>query len=202
MKYKFGKYERSQIIKNFKVEPDNNKITVNYLSDDSYILPYTFDNKVKIEADVEKQAIERSKYHPSPNVSLSEYLHNENTKYAFLAVLDIFNSIMLQTSRNLKGNTPGEVIANVLTGSMALFFVYNIYTIKHNFDQIKDIEKYDTYFEIKNVLFDECQLGNPNITEKERELTTNNIDDYTLDEVKCLKRKLDRSNSFLGYDHN
>ncbi len=48
MKYKFGKYERSQIIKNFEVEPDNNKITVNYLSGDSYILSYTFENKVKI----------------------------------------------------------------------------------------------------------------------------------------------------------
>ena len=173
-------------------------IKVNYLSGDSYTLSYTFDNKVKIEDKVEKQAIERSKYHPSPNASLSEYLHNENTKYAFLAASDVVFSMLLQSGND----TPYKAIANVLTGSMALFFIYNIYTIKHNFDQIKDIEKYDTYFEIKNVLFDECQLGNPNITEKERKLTTNNIDDYTLDEVKCLKKKIDRSNSFLGYDHN
>ena len=198
MKYKFGKYERSQIIKNFEVEPDNNKITVNYLSGDSYILPYTFDNKVKIEADVEKQAVERSKYNPLPNVSLTEYLHDENTKYAFLAASDVVFSMLLQSG----SDTPYKAIANVLTGTMVACFIYNLHAIKKNWNQIKDIEKYDIYLKMKNILFDECQLGNPNITEKERKLTTNNIDDYTLDEVKCLKKKIDRSNSFLEYDHN
>ena len=204
MKYTFGEYDESKIIKNFELsEKDGKKlITINFLSGNSYTLPGTFDNVCRIENKVKRQALERSKYHPYPDVSLTEYLQNENNKYALLALMDVFSLTMMATyGSNIKANTMSEIIGKIIAGALAAFIIYDLNKIKNNYKEQKEVEKYDMFLAIEKVLFTESQLGNINLTERERKLNINNIDDYSLKEVKCLKKKLDISDIFAEYYH-
>ena len=203
MKYKFGDYEKNRIIKNFELSEKDGKrlITINFLDGNSYTLPNTFDNACKIEDKLKKQALERSTYQPYPGVSLTQYLQNENSKYALFALFDMFSlTMMAYYSSNIKASTMSEIIGKIIAGALAAFILYDLNKIKNNYKEQKEIEKYDIFLAKEKVLFTESQLGNINLTERERKLNINNIYDYSLKEVKCLKKKLDISDTFASYD--
>lgn len=203
MKYKFGDYGKNRIIKNFELSEKDGKrlITINFLDGNSYTLPNTFDNACKIEDKLKKQALERSTYQPYPDVSLTQYLQNENSKYALFALFDMFSlTMMAYYSSNIKASTMSEIIGKIIAGALAAFIIYDLNKIKNNYKEQKEIEKYDIFLAKEKALFTESQLGNINLTERERKLNINNIDDYSLKEVKCLKKKLDISDTFASYD--
>ncbi len=186
MKYEFGDYEKSEIIEDYiTVVGIEQIILVHYLSGNTEIIPNTLANEISIRKRMIEQAIERSK------CDRAKELQNSIIMDIIGSSIDV-SGIMMVQPKDL--DTFSKVVATMFIGVFSVLLAGHAKRIHNSIEEIKDIEKYDIYLAIRELLTE--YRDNQKLSDREKKLDIKNIDRYSLKEVKKLQKTLKKCDAF------
>ena len=192
MKYGYEGVESGDLIQNYKAF--NDKIIITFLDGSNYEIPLTEENEINLLNQMLEQAEERSR-------RTSIYDLKQNRKKALIWTM---TQVGLTVSSILNASTTDSkemrVFASVLGGIAALTVVTNGLNYKFINDEIKELEKYDIYLQIRGRLE---IINDPNLfngVKKQQEpLNINTLDGYSLNDIIRIRDNLKRSEKYSTY---
>lgn len=184
MKYGYGNYDNfKNIIKEYKNKDD--KIIVTYLDDSTCIKPFSKSNEEDIISTMIKQAQDRSK-----SSMLNDAKKERNGYIATFGACAV-TSIIFFTSAFTQPELIMKIINSVSAGAVSFVTISTICVAKplinELIDEIHELKKYNIYLSMKPKL------------ENTTEININNLDNYSLKDLKKIKNNLENfKNSVKG----
>ena len=192
MKHGYEGAESGELIQNYKTS--NDKIIITYLDGTNYEIPLTEENEIDLLNQMLEQAEERSK-------KSSIYDLKQNRKKALILTMTQVGVTALNILNASTADSKGmRVFASIFGGITALTVVLNGLDYKFENDEIKELEKYDIYLQIR------ARLENINdpilfngIRKQEAPLNINTLDNYSLNDIIKIRDNLKRSEKYSSY---
>lgn len=173
MKYEYENAINSEIIKSFEIS--NNKIHINYLDESNYDIPYSIDNERYLLEVMLEQAEERN------DSNTLKILQSKRNIYASKTLLfGLITYLNYYAANNY--NNDINILNSTLITLLCIITVANGLGYGCANEEIKDIKKYKLYLSMIKKLE---KYNNSNAFP-----TINDIDNYTLKDLKKLKKTL------------
>ena len=184
MKYGYEGAELSELINNYKVEGD--KIVVAFLDRSTFEVALTEGTEKTLLEEMLKQAYDRN---ASQEMFLAQRRKRRTTMWiiyetilgALAGVLSFINKDELHT------------LNMIFFGANAMLITLNGIDYKIQKSKIEELEKYDLYLNLRRKI-----VGVPNeilfagIKSDERNININNLDNFSLSDVKKINRNIKR----------
>ena len=192
MKHGYEGAESGELIQNYKTS--NDKIIITFLDGANYEMPLTEENEIDLLNQMLEQAEERSK-----KSSIYD-LKQKRKKALILAMMHVVGTASNILSPSIVDSKGIIVSASILCCITALGVVYNGSYYKFKNDEIKELEKYDIYLQIRARLEN---INDPNlfngIRKQEAPLNINTLDNYSLNDIIKIRDNLKRSEKYSSY---
>lgn len=192
MKYGYNGAELGELIKNYKTS--NDKIVITFLDGSNYEIPLTEENEIDLLKQMLEQAEVRSR------TSSIYVLKQKRKKALILTMIQVGFTLVSIINASTNDSKGIKVFASILSGITALTVVANGLNYKFINDEIKELEKYDIYLQIRARLEN---IGDPNlfngIKKQEAPLNINTLDSYSLNDIKKIRDNLKISEKYLSY---
>ena len=192
MKHGYKGAESGELIQNYKTS--NDKIIITFLDGTNYEIPLTEENEIDLLNQMLEQAEERSK-------KSSIYDLKQKRKKALIWTMTQVGFTILNIVNASTTDSKGmRVFAGILGGITAFTVVINGLDYKFKNDEIKELEKYDIYLQIRARLEN---INDPNlfngIRKQETPLNINTLDNYSLNDIIKIRDNLKRSEKYSSY---
>lgn len=185
MKFGYEGVRNEELIQKYKVNGD--KITIMFLDGTIHEVDLTEENENDLLSRMLKQAQER-------NESLEMNLAIRERRQAFLwaMYLSMIDLVYINTTINATTDR-GEIFGTIVSGIVGLTIVINGSVCKARNDEIRELKKYAIYLNIRD-RFEEMGDKPILLGENGREefLNINTLDDYSLHDIKVIRKKLGR----------
>lgn len=192
MNYGYEGTELGELIQNYKTS--NDKIIITFLDGTNYEIPLTEENEIELLNQMFEQAEERRK--KSSIDDLKQKRKNALMWAMIQAGVTVLNMVDAFTTDS-KGM---RVFASFLGGITAAAVVVNGLDYQFSNDEIKELEKYDIYLQIRARLEN---INDPNlfngVERREASLNINTLDSYSLSDIKKIRNNLNRSEKYSFY---
>lgn len=185
MKHGYEGAEAGELIQNYKTS--NDKIIITFLDGTNYEMPLTEENEANLLNQMLEQAEERKK-------GLSIYdLNQKRTKALICTITQVGYTALNILGVSFADSKGMRVFASIVSGITALTVVMNGLDYRFKNDEIKELEKYDIYLQIRTGLenADDSNLFN-GIRKQETPLNINTLDNYSLNDIKKIRDNLKR----------
>lgn len=185
MNYGYDGKSGNAIIKNYsKVD---NMIIITHLDGTLSSMDLTEENEEKIQNEMINQAVERSN---------SKRYDEASKKADYYLCVTIMNSLfMIDTLNDInkyKDNLRYACIG--ITAAFGLTAIYDFKKLKSKYDEKRDIQKYDIFLSLISDI--EKNSSNQdlydNVSRKEKEININTLDSFSLNDLKHMKKNLER----------
>ncbi len=186
MKHGYEGAEAGELIQNYKTS--NDKIIITFLDGTNYEMPLTEENEANLLNKMLEQAEERK--------GLSIYdLNQKRTKALIWTITQVGCTALNILGASIADSKGMRVFASIVSGITALNVVMNGLDYRFKNDEIKELEKYDIYLQIRTRLenADDSNLFN-GIRKRKQEtpLNINTLDNYSLNDIKKIRDNLKR----------
>ena len=193
MKHGYEGVEAGELIQNYKTS--NDKIIITFLDGTNYEMPLTEENEANLLNKMLEQAEERKE--------LSIYdLNQKRTKALIWTITQVGCTALNILGASIADSKGMRVFASIVSGITALNVVMNGLDYRFKNDEIKELEKYDIYLQIRTRLenADDSNLFN-GIRKRKQEtpLNINTLDNYSLNDIKKIRDNLKRSKKYSSY---
>lgn len=192
MKHGYEGAEAGELIQNYKTS--NDKIIITFLDGTNYEMPLTEENEANLLNQMLEQAEERNK-------ELSIYdLKQERTKALIWTMTQVGYTALSILGASIADSKGMRVFASIVSGITALTVVMKGLDYIFKNDEIKELEKYDIYLQIRTRLenADDSNLFN-GIRKQETPLNINTLDNYSLNDIIKIRDNLKRSEKYSSY---
>lgn len=192
MKHGYEGAEAGELIQNYKTS--NDKIIITFLDGTNYEMPLTEENEANLLNQMLEQAEERNK-------ELSIYdLKQKRTKALIWTMTQVGYTALSILGASIADSKGMRVFASIVSGITALTVVMKGLDYRFKNDEIKELEKYDIYLQIRTRLenADDSNLFN-GIRKQETPLNINTLDNYSLNDIIKIRDNLKRSEKYSSY---
>ena len=183
MKHGYEGAESGELIQNYKTS--NDKIIITFLDGTNYEIPLTEENEIDLLNQIKSSIYDLKQ-------KRKKALIWTMTQVGF-TILNIVNA----STTDSKGM---RVFASILGGITAFNVVIKGLDYKFKNDEIKELEKYEIYLQIRARLEN---INDPNlfngIRKQETPLNINTLDNYSLNDIIKIRDNLKRSEKYSSY---
>ena len=192
MNYGYEGTELGELIQNYKTS--NDKIIITFLDGTNYEIPLTEENEIELLNQMFEQAEERRKK------SSIDDLKQKRKKALMWAMIQAGVTVLNMVDAFTTDSKGMRVFASFLGGITAAAVVVNGLDYQFSNDEIKELEKYDIYLQIRVRLEN---INDPNlfngVERREASLNINTLDSYSLSDIKKIRNNLNRSEKYSSY---
>ena len=192
MNYGYEGTELGELIQNYKTS--NDKIIITFLDGTNYEIPLTEENEIELLNQMFEQAEERRKK------SSIDDLKQKRKKALMWAMIQAGVTVLNMVDAFTTDSKGMRVFASFLGGITAAAVVVNGLDYQFSNDEIKELEKYDIYLQIRARLEN---INDPNlfngVERREASLNINTLDSYSLSDIKKIRNNLNRSEKYSSY---